>query len=164
MTSDTCLMHSLNRIVADHTRTSKFSLGTVFSLTKLLHCGSYFDTLAAAMSEEASSDPVWHQVGGAPIAETDLHWRLVNLCLPNLRNEPRRQTAVAEALQDNNGSWKSARGVHYCRIVPETGWMSEGNVSHPDPGAPRSFLIFALHLPMPFFQNLQHEKKDCILS
>ena len=39
-----CQMHSLNRITMDHVMKSGFDLAAMFSLSKLMHISSYFDT------------------------------------------------------------------------------------------------------------------------
>jgi len=121
MANDACLMHSLNRIVADHIQYGRFKLNGVFGASKLLHLGNYSSKVAKAVSVGLITDPEWHQVGGPPVEEMTLHKRFVDLAMPNLAQEPKKERLVSEGLRDCNGKWSQVRAVHHCRPDPLSG-------------------------------------------
>jgi len=130
MPTSICQMHCLNRIMADHQKSGRFKLSTIFSLTKLLHVGSYFDTFAKqCLLDPLGDDIEWHQVGGPPWEEVILHDRLINLALPNLKNQKKRQKAVNEGKAVVNGTWRKCRAVHHCVILQSTGLPCCNNIA-----------------------------------
>ena len=68
-----CLMHSLNRITAAHVLKSNFNMGVTFSLTKIMHIGTYFAVFSNNVVKEAARTPVWFPDGGAPPLEDQIH-------------------------------------------------------------------------------------------
>ena len=87
-----CMMHALNRIIADHStkKDSQFDLSGVLSLTKLMHISAYFDKFAQSVKECATEEDFhWEQYGPADADSCRQHRRAVDLCLPELKEHPK---------------------------------------------------------------------------
>lgn len=115
--STTCLMHACNRIVADHVTSSKFDLSGIFSLSKLLCIGTYWDDFAQAVVAEALSDVKWDPFCGPPDGQQELHKRVIKLTCPELCQHPRVQRDVEAALQVLNGRWDRRPMAHHCVLA-----------------------------------------------
>lgn len=111
-----CMLHALNRIVADHVgkKDSRFDMTGLCSLTKLAHLGLYFDKFAAMVKTLAVRDPIWEQHGPA---EGGHHARqAVALCLPNLDKQSSKKKVVEQCLCTLNMPWDIDRVGHACVI------------------------------------------------
>ena len=116
-----CFMHGLNRVTADHSTKSRLNLNSLFSLTKMMYIGTYFDTFVSKMVDVAVDDIEWHRNGGPAADDVEVHNRLVKLALPDLHLDPRRQKDVIWALKVLNMRWSGIRLGHCCFIDPVTG-------------------------------------------
>ena len=118
--SSLCFMHALNRVAADHVASSTLDLNGIFSLTKLMYIGSYFDTFSKAVIKEALSDFHWEQLAGPPLTHGEQHERVVRLCCPDLHQRPRRARDVRWALGVLNGRWDKKTVSHHCALSSES--------------------------------------------
>ena len=116
--SSPCLLHAINRICADHTLRSRLGLGGLFSLTKLMYIGSYFDAFCKAVVAQALDTFHWDQFGGALPGLAVLHERLVRAAIPDLHLKPEHERKVLGALRVLNGQWDKHEVAHHFVIDP----------------------------------------------
>jgi len=121
VTTTYCLMHSLNRITADHAEKSRFELGGLFSITKLMHISKHWENFGDAVVAEAASDIDWHRFEEPPADAKEMQRVIMDATRPDIRRHPRCVERVASGLRVINGR-VNQRGVpHYCTIDPSTG-------------------------------------------
>ena len=122
-----CMMHALNRIVADHTMRadSKFDMSGIISLSLLMHLGMYFDKFVRSVKEVATEDFDWEQYGLTDADNCGVGRRAVELCLHDLKDTPHKLASV-------NAAWRTsmASGIyHGSATVAES--RTAGLVVHP---------------------------------
>eukprot|EP00972_Heterocapsa_arctica_P087011 12826317-Heterocapsa_arctica.AAC.1 len=77
---------------------SNFKLNALFSLTKHMYIGMYFDKLSKALVQEGLTEIFWSQHGVPPEAERAKHEHFVQFCFPELALQPLRHRVVMSAL------------------------------------------------------------------
>lgn len=115
-----CKMHALNRVTVDFLNRSELAVvNPVFSLSHLLHIGSYADAFRRAIVKCALEDFEWCQAQPPRAGDAEQHWESVLTCQPNLQLHRRRLEEVKSALLVLNGNWSHHRVIHHCTYDSE---------------------------------------------
>jgi len=117
-----CLMHSLNRVVADHVQKSElFDLNGVFQFIKMLHVGNYFGAFVNAVVDVACENPAWTQFGDPTEQHLQEQQHLIELCYPGVHSKPQRHSQLLDGFSVINGNLRGTRVPHICSRNPTTG-------------------------------------------
>jgi hypothetical protein len=110
-----CKMHALNRVTIDLLNQSKLNVvNPIFSLSHLLHIGSYMDKFVKSCVNVALRGFEW-SVALRPDLEHDRrHHEVVGVCVPDLHLAHARAQKVSSALQVLNGDWSKNYITHIC--------------------------------------------------
>ena len=103
--TSTCVMHSLNRITADHfRRDDNYCLAGITTLSKIFCVSKYWDLFSSAVLDESVSDVSWQQYGGPPPGASDALRKWICFVMPGLNFKPKVKAALDDLLAVINGT------------------------------------------------------------
>ena len=120
--TSTCLMHSLNRITADHFRRddSGYSLSGMTTLSKIFCVSRYWDLFCSGVLDESVAVVNWQQYGGPPPGAADALRKWIRFVMPGLDSKPKVMAALQDLLAVINGSC-THKAVPHCCILDSSG-------------------------------------------